>query len=95
VRNSDKLEHRIVVENRIKEMLGKDGILEILAVFAYLDIHYAGIDKAKHEEMKKQNESEYIKNYLKTRLTASGIGQSIGYKEFFDLYYDFRTKLLN
>jgi hypothetical protein len=32
---------------------------------------------------------------MKKRLTASGIGQSIGYKEFFDFYFHFRQSLLN
>lgn len=75
-------------------MLGKEGILEILSVFAYLDIHY--FEKEYEEKaLVSEEKMKEFKEYLKKRLTASGIGQSIGYKEFFDFYFHFRHSLLN
>jgi len=67
-------------------MLGKEGILEILSVFAYLDIYY--FNKEYEQKAKSSEESlNEFKGYLKKKLTVSGIGQSIGYKEFFDVYF--------
>lgn len=63
-------------------MLGKEGILEILSVFAYLDIRYS--DKGlKKKSLQSEEKREEFKGYLKKKLTVSGIGQSIGYKEFY------------